>query len=170
MTQCSLLLVVAASAIATITDLRTRTIPNWLTLPLPALALLLHGLHAGTAGLLFSALGVVACFLPVYFLFARGALGGGDVKLLAGFGGLVGARDGLELELAAFSLLAVFALLATALRGRLWPLLTASARATLHLLAPRRFARPDASRDGVELPMGLAIFCATLALLARSYV
>jgi prepilin peptidase CpaA len=170
MTTWTLLLVVLAATIATITDLHSRTIPNWLTLPLPLAALLLHGLHTGVEGLYFAALGAVACFLPVYFLFARGALGGGDVKLFAGFGCLVGPRDGLELELTSFCLVALFALAVTAWRGRLWRLLAASLRASLFLLSPARFARPDTEADGLQLPMGLAILLATLALLARSYV
>jgi prepilin peptidase CpaA len=168
MTQWTLALALAGTCVGTITDLRTRTIPNWLTLPLPLCGLLLHGLERGLAGLLFAAVGALVCFLPVYVLFQRNALGGGDVKLFTALGALVGARDGLELELTAFLLVALFALMAMAWKGRLLQLLSLSWRASLHLLAPLRFPRPDGAQGGVELPMGLAIMLATLALAARS--
>lgn len=161
-------LALAVSCIAMITDLRTRTIPNWLTLPLLPIALLLHGITAGVDGGLRSGVGALVCFLPVYFLFTRHALGGGDVKLFAALGALVGARDGLELELTAFVIVALFALFAMAWHGRLARLLAQSWRASLHLIAPARFLRPEPSEGSVELPMGLAIMVASLALCVRS--
>lgn len=168
MTPWILALAVAASCVAAVTDLRTRTIPNWLTFPLPLLAAAARTLDGGAHGLLLSLVGAVVCFLPVYFLFVRHALGGGDVKLFTGLGALLGARDGLELELTAFTLVALFALLVMALRGQLLRMLGASLRASLHLLAPARFVAPDTAVASMELPMGLAILCATLALSARS--
>lgn len=163
MTSWLLALALVASLLATVTDLRTRTIPNWLTFPLVPLASALHLLQSGLEGLLFASLGALVCFAPVYFLFARGALGGGDVKLFAGLGALLGARDGLELELSAFCMVSLFAIVLTAWRGRLWVLVRASLRATLHLVAPQRHARPAEPDAGLELPMALAIFVATLA-------
>lgn len=168
MTPWILALAVAASCVATITDLRTRTIPNWLTFPLPLLAGAVQALERGAEGLLFAVVGAVVCFLPMYLLFVRHALGGGDVKLFTGLGALLGARDGLELELTAFTLVALFALLVMAWRGQLLRLLGASVRASLHLLAPARFVAPNTAVVSMELPMGLAILCAALALSARS--
>ena len=168
MEKWTLALALAASCAAMITDLRTRTIPNWLTLPLLPSALLIHGITAGLAGSLRSGVGALVCFLPVYFLFTRHALGGGDVKLFAALGALLGARDGLELELTAFVIVAAFALLAMAWHGRFARLLAQSWRASLHLIAPARFARPQAGEGSMELPMGLAILVAILALCLRS--
>jgi prepilin peptidase CpaA len=66
-----------------LTDLTTGKIPNCITLP--ALA----------AGLLVGhPLGVLAC-APALWLFARGKLAGGDVKLVAALGALVGLTSGL---------------------------------------------------------------------------
>jgi prepilin peptidase CpaA len=160
---------VLGASIALFTDLRTRVIPNWLTLPLLVLGLLAHGVGHGPSGSLSAALGAVCCLLPSYFLFARGALGGGDVKLFSAFGALLGARDGLELELTSFALLALFALASSAWQGRLAALLRASLLAFLHLVYPARFARPPSSEGGAELPMGGAIFVAVLALGLRSW-
>jgi prepilin peptidase CpaA len=165
----SLSLSLLSALVAAFTDLRTRTIPNWLTFPLSAIGLVGHGMLLGTGGLVEASLGSVLCFLPAFFLFTRGALGGGDVKLFAGFGALLGAREGLELELMAFLLIALFALWSSAWNGRLWTLLTASLRASLHLLWPSRFADPSPTQGGTEVPMGGAILLAVLTLCARSW-
>jgi prepilin peptidase CpaA len=158
----------AAACLAAVTDLRTRTIPNWITLPLPLLGFVLHGLRLGFDGLWLSLLGCLLTLAPVYFLFSRGALGGGDVKLFAGLGALLGPREGLELELSAFVLLAIYALWLTAWHARLRSLLRSSWRASLHLLAPSRFALPEQTEQALlELPMGLAILLAVLALWLR---
>ena len=80
----------AILAVAAVSDLRTRRIPNWLTLPaipvgITAQALFGDGLWAGLAG--FGA--ALAAFI---LLFAVGAMGAGDVKLFAAVGAFVGIR------------------------------------------------------------------------------
>ncbi len=158
------------SAVAAITDLRTRTIPNWLTLPLAPVGIVVHSVGSGFEGAQLAVLGCLFCFAPSYFLFVRGALGGGDVKLFAGFGAVLGAREGLELQFAAFVLVAAYALWVTAWHGRLGALLRASCQASLYLIAPGRFARPEGeAHESVELPMGAAIFFAALAASVRAW-
>jgi prepilin peptidase CpaA len=77
--------------LACATDIRTRRIPNRLTLAAVCLALLWRvatgGVAAGAAGLAGCVLGLLL-FLPLFIV--RG-LGGGDVKLLAALGAWVGA-------------------------------------------------------------------------------
>ncbi len=80
----------AILAVAAVCDLRTRRIPNWVTLPaipvgVTAQALFGDGLWAGLAG--FGA--ALAAF---FLLFAVGAMGAGDVKLFAAVGAFVGIR------------------------------------------------------------------------------
>jgi prepilin peptidase CpaA len=156
------------AGIAAFTDLRARIIPNWLTLPAIVSGLVLHLSLGGLHGALLSVLAALLCFAPAYFLFVRGALGGGDVKLFAALGAWLGVRDGLELELTAFVLVAAFALWSMAWDGRLRALLQASFRATLHLVLPSRFERPLPTEGCAELPMGGAILGASLAVLIRS--
>jgi prepilin peptidase CpaA len=84
------LVVLIAVAVATFTDLRSRRIPNVLTVPAAAIGLGMNGVLAGPDGLLTSlggwALGV-AILLP---LFALRGMGAGDVKLIAALGALKG--------------------------------------------------------------------------------
>ena len=82
----ALLLTVIGAAVL---DLRIRRIPNALTVPAFALALILRGsmgLDPFLAGLLAAGLAFLIC-LPV---FALGGLGGGDVKLLTSVGAFLG--------------------------------------------------------------------------------
>ena len=77
--------------VAAITDLQSRRIPNWLTLPaLPA------GLLAQTVygdGFWQSLLGALGGFAALFALFAVGAGGAGDVKLFTVVGAFVGIRN-----------------------------------------------------------------------------
>jgi prepilin peptidase CpaA len=79
-----------AVVVATVTDLRSRKIPNWLTLPFLLAGLVvsvwtggLHGLEKSLAGL---AVGVA--FFAVLCL--MGGMGMGDVKLCAAIGAWIG--------------------------------------------------------------------------------
>lgn len=165
----SIALALAATAIAAVTDLRARVIPNWLTLPCAVAGVGVGAYTDGASGAARTLLGIFLCGLPPLVLFRRGALGGGDVKLFAGLGALLGARAGLEVELASFVLISGFVLWTGAWHGRLWVLLRASLRASLHVVLPSRFARPETSDAlSTELPLGGAIFIAMLAMALRS--
>ncbi len=79
-----------AIAIATITDLKSQRIYNWLTFPLMASGLIAHTIFGGWDGLLLSAggfgLGLGLMVVPFFF----GMMGAGDVKLMAGIGAWLG--------------------------------------------------------------------------------
>lgn len=80
----------AVGAVACLTDLRGRRIPNAVTFGGAALAILAALLTRGPSGLLESVAGwLVGC--AVFFpFFALGGLGAGDVKLLAAIGAWLG--------------------------------------------------------------------------------
>jgi prepilin peptidase CpaA len=85
-----LALVLGIGVTAAIWDVRTRRIPNVVTLGAAAAGVLYAAVADGGGGLLWSLAGWatgLVLFLP---LFALGGLGGGDVKLLAAFGAWLG--------------------------------------------------------------------------------
>jgi prepilin peptidase CpaA len=84
---------------AMIDDLARRQIANWI--PLSALA---AGFgwqlgQSGLSGLLYAGIGTVAGFAIFLIFYLLGGMGGGDVKLMAGFGALLGFHRLLEAAL-----------------------------------------------------------------------
>jgi len=81
---------VVVVAVATITDMRSRRIPNWLTLPFMAIGLAasawLEGWHGTAQSLEGLALGAAVYGLLCFM----GGMGMGDVKLCAAIGAWVG--------------------------------------------------------------------------------
>ena len=75
---------------AMIDDLARRQIANWI--PLAALA---AGFgwqigQSGLRGLMYAGIGTVAGFAVFLIFYLLGGMGGGDIKLMAGFGALLG--------------------------------------------------------------------------------
>lgn len=88
--------VVAAAAItqliiAFICDVRTQTIPNWLTLSSFFSGVGYHAVVGGWDGLLESIGGASAGFFPLLALYALRGIGAGDVKLFGAIGAWIGA-------------------------------------------------------------------------------
>ncbi|MDQ3031894.1 MAG: A24 family peptidase [Myxococcota bacterium] len=156
---------VAIVALAAITDARTGRIPNWITLPGLALGLVLHAALEGASGLIVSFAAACACAIVPYLLFRRGAMGGGDVKLLAAAGALGGMRLGMEVQLATFLVAALYVMCRMAFHGRLTSMLGRTAKVAVATLrrAPEteRELDPDLAdtvRLGVPALAG-TVFC-----------
>jgi len=120
-------------AVAAFVDWRIRRIPNWLTF-----TLVLSGVAQSlTPGAMISPgnsiLGLLAGFVLIFPLYALGAVGGGDVKLLAG----IGAWFGPQAALAVFAVEAivgmVMALMQAAHQGKTRLLLKNSALVAVNL-------------------------------------
>jgi prepilin peptidase CpaA len=77
-------------ALACISDLRTRRIPNVLTLSAAAVALVFHLVTGGPAAAGWSVAGWIVGFLLFLPIFALRGMGAGDVKLLAAVGAWLG--------------------------------------------------------------------------------
>jgi prepilin peptidase CpaA len=77
-------------ALAAWSDLRTREIPNWITLPSAALGLALQIWYAGPHGLWNSVTGAALGVGILIVFFFAGGMGAGDVKLFGAVGALVG--------------------------------------------------------------------------------
>jgi prepilin peptidase CpaA len=76
--------------VACATDLRSARIPNALTFGAVAAALLFHLLAPQGGGAMFIGAGLLAGLLVFFPFFALGALGAGDVKLMAALGAWIG--------------------------------------------------------------------------------
>ena len=117
----------AVAVVACITDLRTRRIPNALTLGAAVAALMFHVIADGGSGVFASAGGWltgVALFFP---LFALGGLGAGDVKLLGALGAWLGVPSVL--------LVAMYSAIAGGLCGVVVAFANGYLRTALHNLA-----------------------------------
>ena len=77
--------------IAAVTDLRSRRIPNWLTLPALPVGLMAQSVYGD--GFWQGLLGALGGFVAFFALFAVGAGGAGDVKLFTVVGSFVGIRN-----------------------------------------------------------------------------
>ena len=148
-------------AVAAFSDLRTRRIPNWLTVPGAALGIVLHvwsgGIWGGALSLAGAALGL-SIFIALYMLCGMGA---GDVKLF----GAVGAFTGPQ------SLIIVFVF--TGLVGGVAAIALAVSRGRLRETLERTGSlmlggRAAAGSDSLRLPYGAVIAAGTLLSLAAN--
>lgn len=108
----------AVAAIAAWTDSRSGQIPNWLTLGAAAIAVVAHaffgwkmgdGWHSAMSEGVRSLGGLLVCSAVPGFMYWRGAIGGGDVKLFAALGALCQPMAGLEMETYSFVAAALIA-------------------------------------------------------------
>ena len=85
---------IIALIIGSITDIKTREVPDWLNYSLIAMGLGINTIYSiTTANFSFitaSVLGLAAFWCIAYILFKLGQWGGGDSKMLMGIGALVG--------------------------------------------------------------------------------
>jgi prepilin peptidase CpaA len=166
-------LAIFVATVAALIDARTGRIPNWLTLPTLCLGPVVHAVGAGRVAALDSVVGLlVAGVVP--WLFYRGtrgrAIGGGDVKLFAALGALLGPQRGLQVQLTAFCVLALVALVVLSYRGQLSRVLRTTLRlAVAPLLArDRRLSPEDPSLT--EFRMGPSIAAAVLTHCALAHL
>jgi prepilin peptidase CpaA len=163
--------VVLLTAVAAFQDLRTGLISNRIVLIGAAVGLTLSWVSAayggGGAGLLtavgLSLLGAALVGAVPLLLYRAGGIGGGDVKLLAAVGGVLGPYVGLEAELYAFSLTVLYAPARLIWEGKLLSSMRTIGRMVVVPFTPRRSRKPEA--QPVELTsfrFGPAIFLGVL--------
>lgn len=109
---------VAVGCGAVATDLYGGTIPNRLTGGGVVAGLACGLWSAGARGLGMAAAGAVVGFFVFYILHWMGGMGGGDVKLMASFGALMGPSDILVAAVLTAIVGAALALAAVLLRPR----------------------------------------------------
>ncbi len=143
--------------VAVATDLARGEICNWLTIPALLLALGTGLAEGGGEGLGLAAWGGLvggAIFLVPFLL---GAMGGGDVKLMAALGAWAGAAFVLKTAFYACLLGGGWALLAMAKSGQLGAGLLDLGRFVRGLATPGLAAPPPRDLGLAPLPFGLCI-------------
>jgi len=107
---------------ATVEDLWRRQVSNWIPLVALVGGFVCQVMQHGWMGLLEALGGAVAGFLVFLVFYLLGGMGGGDVKLMAGFGALLGMHRILEGALWTAGIGGIFALAVIAFRAvvRLW--------------------------------------------------
>jgi prepilin peptidase CpaA len=171
-----LLAALVVTAVAAWTDGKTGAIPNWLTLGALVAALASHFVagvwfsHAWQGGLRSlgaSAAGALLCSAAPLFLYWKGAIGGGDVKLFAALGALCHPLVGIEMEMYGFVAAALIAPAKLAYDGRLLGTLRRSLVLLVNPFLKAERRRPIPEEMMTWFRMGPAILvgaCATVIM------
>jgi prepilin peptidase CpaA len=143
--------------LASWTDVRSRRIPNWITVTGMLAGLAFHGAR-GVGPLWASVLGLSLAFLVALPFFLFGALGGGDAKLLMVVGAFFGPIDFLYSGLAIALAGGALAICEAARQGMLRPVLASCGRLVLWWVSTAgRHSGRVASAPSLAVPYGLAI-------------
>ena len=129
--------VIAGTVAAAFVDLKTRRVPNVLTMPLAAIGVLLAATGVSQISVGASIVGGIvglAVMLPAHVL---GATGAGDVKLLAAVGTLLGPAG------------VMVAFIGTAIAGGLLALIVAARRGVIQRTLSQTALLVSAGRAGV---------------------
>jgi len=158
---------IAVAAVAGWLDWRRGEIPNWLTYGALGLAPILHAarylaakepMEAALAEGGFSIGGAVLCALVPLLLYRQGAIGGGDLKLLAAIGALLQPMLGVEAEMYGFFAAALVAPARLAYEGKLIATLKNAATILANLFLPKAKQRPVEESALSWFRLGPALF------------
>jgi prepilin peptidase CpaA len=152
-----LFILVAAAAWS---DLRTRRIPNWITIPGAFLGFALQAWYGGLSGALASFAGAGLGLSIFILLYAAGGMGAGDVKLFGAVGAFVGPQALVIIFVITGLLGGIAAVTLAAYRRRLPETLERTGQLILSWGRLRRPAAADA--DSLRLPYGAVIAGGTL--------
>ncbi|MGA7925615.1 MAG: A24 family peptidase [Candidatus Sulfotelmatobacter sp.] len=166
MEKCFLVGAVLVALVGAVTDVRSARIPNQLTYSALLAALILRTAFLGLSGLKSGAVGMLVAGGLFLLLFVLGAMGGGDMKLMAAVGAWVGSAQVMTLILAAALAGGVLAI------GRIiWcNAVSQTLRNAMHLIAYRLTSglqpHPELnvqSSDSIRVPFGVAIAMGALS-------
>ena len=143
---------VLLALVTSVTDIRTRRIPNWTVVAGFAAGILGNGFASGWLGLQSALLGFLcgfALYLPLFLLQGRG---GGDLKLMAAMGTITGYPNFLFLFLFTSVLGGIFAVGYLLIRGGLFRALSNVAFIVKELLLfrPPSLGRPELSIENTK--------------------
>jgi prepilin peptidase CpaA len=164
--------VIGASLLAAVSDLRERRIPNALTFPLFVVGLIGAAWLGGLAGLAesFGACALLALPYVLLFIFVGG--GAGDAKLMGAIGAWLGLRQGLTVLACVAIAGGIFAIVKAIARKRLKFVLTSVFVSfyglILYLITHRTMRLADQQTNikqsgELDIPYGVAIFAGACA-------
>lgn len=155
--------------IGAVTDLRSRKIPNWLTLGALPIGLIASGILGGWQGLFLSFAAMILALLIYFPLYLLRAMGAGDAKLMAAIASFLGPLMWIHLFIFASVLGGVVAVLFTLAKGQFKNMLGKSMnilRSLAYFQAPYA-ANPELdirSAKSLSLPHGAVIALAWFVL------
>jgi prepilin peptidase CpaA len=153
-------------AIATVTDLRERRIPNRLTYPAMLLAIAWHAALSGPPGMLHSVSGLGVGLGAMLAPYLMGVMGAGDVKLMAAVGAFLGPAGALAAFVCATLAGGVYALGVLVFHTAALRRVAAAMRDSVGLLAVTgRFVYTPQTEGLPQLAYGAAIAVGTVASL-----
>lgn len=163
------IVLVALVAAAAWSDLRTRRIPNWITVPGAMLGFALQTWSGGLQGALASLAGAGLGLGVFIALYLAGGMGAGDVKLFGAVGALVGPQALILVFVFTGLLGGIAATTLVVSRGRLRETLNKTGSLLFDLVRLRSRHRREASRaaatGSLRLPYGAVIAAGTLVSL-----
>jgi prepilin peptidase CpaA len=160
------------AVMGSVTDVRSARIPNRLTYSALLAALGLRILALGLAGLKSSAIGLAIAGGLFLLLFMVGAMGGGDMKLMAAVGAWVGSTQVVPLILASAIAGGALAIGSVLMRHMLRATIRNTMRLVYYRLTSGLQPHPELnvqSPESQRVPFGVAIaagaiFCASNAI------
>jgi prepilin peptidase CpaA len=157
--------------VAAVWDIRSRRIPNWLTLSGVLAAFAAHTWLGGGVGALLSLKGLGVAMLIYFPLYALRGMGAGDVKLMAAVGALTGAGNWFGVFLFTAMIGAVIAIIVSLAVGRLKKTIWNVGYLLRELVSFRApyIAREELdvqSSKALRLPHGMVIALGVIALLS----
>jgi prepilin peptidase CpaA len=165
--------VVGLLAVAAVIDWRTRRIPNWLTFTLVLSGLAQSVMPQALVSPGDALLGALAGFALMFPMYALRAVGGGDVKLIAGIGAWLGPHGALVVFAVEAVVGMVMALAQAAQQGKTRLLLKNSAVVAVNLAHVTDLGLEHVQRTGQAcrsidrpLPYAVPVLIAVMILLA----
>jgi prepilin peptidase CpaA len=148
--------------LAAVIDLRERRIPNWLNLLMLASGLLNAVVWGNPVSIHLAMLGVLTGFALTFLQFSMGAIGGGDVKMLAAIGAWVGPWATFELFLVAAMVGLVIVISQAIYTGRLQKLISNSMVLVANFASYQHVGRDHIEQTGqsmrsVDKPLPYAV-------------
>lgn len=155
-----LAIAVVAALVASVWDIKTRRIPNWLTLSAILTGLAVHAVVGGAGDMLIALVAALVGGGIFAIFFVAGGMGGGDVKLMAAIGAIVGFQSLFQVMVLTAIMGGVFAICLALTRGRLKQTVANIKLLLVHHRYQGLTPHPEinvANRKTLRLPYAIAI-------------